>query len=77
MSLWVVDASPLIFLAKLDRLSLLRSGADEILVPGRVLAEVRAQDDPANEAIDRVSEQWLRSVPWTRESRSRRTESWP
>jgi len=29
MSLWVVDASPLIFLAKLERLPLLRAAADD------------------------------------------------
>lgn len=33
MRLWVVDTSPLIFLAKLDRLDLLKRGADQIVVP--------------------------------------------
>lgn len=42
---WVVDSSPLIFLAKLDRLDLLREGADEILAPPAVLQEVRSHPD--------------------------------
>jgi hypothetical protein len=33
MSLWVTDSSPLIFLAKLNRLDLLRQEAQEVLVP--------------------------------------------
>ncbi len=40
MNRWVVDTGPLIFLAKLDRLELLQRGADEILAPPAVLAEV-------------------------------------
>jgi predicted nucleic acid-binding protein len=42
MSRWIADTSPLIFLAKLDRLDLLRKSADEILVPAAVpLASIR------------------------------------
>lgn len=63
MSLWVVDASPLIFLAKIDRLSLLQSSADRILVPDVVLAEIRAQDDSAATRVDQAAEVWLRPVP--------------
>ncbi len=33
MSCWVVDTGPLIFLAQLDHLDLLRHAADEVLVP--------------------------------------------
>jgi len=33
MRLWVVDTSPLIFLAKLDRLDLLQRGTDQIVAP--------------------------------------------
>lgn len=59
MSLWVVDASPLIFLAKIDRLPLLQSSAERILVPDVVLSEVRAGDDLAARRIDRAVEEWL------------------
>jgi len=31
MSLWVIDSSPLIFLAKLNRLSLLRQEAEDLI----------------------------------------------
>lgn len=47
MNLWVADTSPLIFLAKLDRLELLRRAADEILVPQAVIQEVREYKDEA------------------------------
>ncbi|HSS47365.1 MAG TPA: hypothetical protein VLX28_00330 [Thermoanaerobaculia bacterium] len=40
MNLWVIDSSPLIFLAKLSRLDLLQKGAEEILAPPAVLAEI-------------------------------------
>jgi uncharacterized protein len=59
MSRWVVDTGPLIFLAKLDRLDLLQRGADEILVPPTVLAEVRAQHDEATQKIEIASQSWL------------------
>jgi predicted nucleic acid-binding protein len=52
MSLWVIDSSPLIFLAKLDRLDFLRKEAEEILVPPAVLEEVAGQDDEAKRQID-------------------------
>jgi predicted nucleic acid-binding protein len=68
MSLWVVDASPLIFLAKLERLPLLRAAADDILVPGRVLTEIRAQDDPVTALIDRACEGWLQPIAWQGEA---------
>ncbi len=40
MSRWVLDTSPLIFLAKLDRIDLLRAAADELRMPPVVLEEV-------------------------------------
>ncbi len=52
MSVWVVDASPLIFLAKLDRLDLLIKGASQILVPPTVLNEVQAHSDAASSKIE-------------------------
>jgi len=39
---WVVNASPLIFLAQIDKLSLLKELADEALVPFSVRDEVLA-----------------------------------
>jgi predicted nucleic acid-binding protein len=44
---WIVDTSPLIFLAKLRHLDLLREGADTICVPQAVLSEMRAKPDEA------------------------------
>lgn len=62
MSLWVADASPLIFLAKIDRLPLLQGSAERILVPEIVLSEIRAGDDLATARIERAAELWLRPV---------------
>ncbi|MES1244977.1 MAG: DUF3368 domain-containing protein [Acidobacteriota bacterium] len=59
MSLWVVDTSPLIFLAKLDRLDLLQSGADHVVAPQAVLREVREQPDSASEEIEAATKSWL------------------
>jgi predicted nucleic acid-binding protein len=56
---WVVDTSPLLFLAKLGRLDLLRSGADVICVPSAVLAEVRVKSDAATYAIENACQDWL------------------
>ena len=51
---WIVNASPLITLAKIDRLDLLQGLAPAILVPGAVRLEVLAgpQDDPARRALE-------------------------
>jgi predicted nucleic acid-binding protein len=59
MNRWVVDTGPLIFLAKLDRLELLQRGADEILVPPAVLAEVRTLHDEATQKIEVAGQSWL------------------
>ena len=57
MTRWVVDTSPLIFLAKLDRLDLLRKGADEILAPPAVIEEVRAHPEKlCCEVLERQAE---------------------
>ncbi len=42
---WVVNASPLILLGKIRRISLLGDLADEIWLPAKVAAEVRVQPD--------------------------------
>ena len=59
MSLWVTNASPLIFLAKLDRLPLLRSAASKIFVPTTVIEEIAAQKDSAFERVDAALRSWL------------------
>ncbi len=61
MSCWVVDASPLIYLAQLDRLELLRRGADEILAPPTVLRELDAKPDASTPKIEAARRAWLRS----------------
>lgn len=60
MTRWVVDTSPLIFLAKLDRLKLLRRGALEVYVPPKVLEEVGAWSDSPAAVIDHASTGWFR-----------------
>jgi uncharacterized protein len=59
MSLWVVDTSPLIFLAKLNRLDLLEKGADHVVAPQAVLQEVSEQPDSASEEIEAATRSWL------------------
>jgi predicted nucleic acid-binding protein len=56
---WVVDTSPLIFLAKLGHLDLLRGGADTVYIPQAVLNEVRARPDEATQAIEQAALSWL------------------
>jgi predicted nucleic acid-binding protein len=60
MTRWVVDASPLIFLAKLERLALLHQSSGEVYVPPQVLAEIRAQRDSSVGAIEQGVHSWLR-----------------
>lgn len=60
MSLWVVDTSPLIFLAKLDRLDLLRRAADEVVAPPAVFREIDEYPDAASEKIEDAKKSWLR-----------------
>jgi predicted nucleic acid-binding protein len=61
----VVDAGPLLFLARLGRLELLLSGADQVFVPMAVLAEIRQKPDPALESIQTVLGTWLAECPLT------------
>jgi len=60
MTRWIVDASPLIFLAKLDRLDLLRRSATEVLLPAAVLEEVRRLPDEASARVEEAFGSWLR-----------------
>lgn len=48
----VTNASPLVFLAKLGRLSLLQLGVQEVLVPAEVLSEVRAKPDAGAQELE-------------------------
>jgi predicted nucleic acid-binding protein len=52
--LWVVDASPVIALAKVGRLHLLRDLCKELLIPEAVLAEILAgpPSDPSRLAVE-------------------------
>ena len=63
MSLWVTDSSPLIFLAKLNRLDLLRQEAEEVLAPPAVLEEIAEQDDEAKRQIEEAQRTWLEVRP--------------
>lgn len=63
MTVWVVDTSPLIFLAKLGHLDLLREGADTVYIPRAVLEEVRAKPDAAAQSIERACQTWLSVRP--------------
>lgn len=56
MSRWVVDTSPLILLAKIDRLSLLRAGATEIYIPTAVA-------DEAAQQVQSATKEWLTIQP--------------
>lgn len=51
MTGWVVDAGPLIFLAKIQRLPLLYKSADELWIPDAVWDEVHSISDESTEAI--------------------------
>ena len=67
MSQRITNASPLVFLAKLDRIDLLRLGVDEVLVPSAVLAGVRAKPDIATQRLEAHLGNWLRECPMTRQ----------
>lgn len=60
MTLWVVDTSPLLFLAKLERLDLLQQGADSVYIPQAVWEEVCAKPDTAYIQIERAISVWLK-----------------
>lgn len=58
---WVVDASPIILLAKTGHLDLLPAAADNLLIPKAVAEEVRQapSDDPARAWLDADGEQFV------------------
>ena len=59
----IVNTSPLILLAKIGQLDLLRAGVPEIIVPDAVLREVSARGpaDPDSQEVQRAA--WLKFVP--------------
>jgi predicted nucleic acid-binding protein len=59
----IVNASPLILLAKAGQLDLLRAGVPEIIVPDVVFREVGARGpaDPAFQEVQRTT--WLKIIP--------------
>lgn len=57
----VVDASPLIILARAGRLDLLQLAAERIVLPSSVVAEVGAHSDEASRALAETA--WLERVP--------------
>ncbi len=56
----LVDASPLILLARLGHLELLLLGVDEVLVPAVVLAEIRAKRDHSTGQVEQHLDSWLK-----------------
>lgn len=58
---WVVNASPLILLAKAGHLDLLEQSASNVLVPNAVKTEVLA-GPPGDPARDALLRSWGRSV---------------
>lgn len=59
----VVNASPLVVLARAGRLDLLRLLGDRVFVPEAVAAEIRGHSDEAARALD--AEGWIEEVPDT------------
>lgn len=59
MTTWVIDTGPLVFLAKLDRLELLRSSTETVYIPTAVLDEVLVKSDIAAEVVRSATETWL------------------
>lgn len=59
MSVAIVDAGPLIFLARLNRLDLLKMTAEHVFVPTAVLEEIRSKPDPTLSMINGVLGNWL------------------
>jgi predicted nucleic acid-binding protein len=70
----IVDAAPLILLAKIDALELLRVGAEKVFAPSEVLLEVEQGADAAADKVRAVRAQWLLEcqaqapLPFTREA---------
>jgi predicted nucleic acid-binding protein len=61
MKLRVSDTSPLLFLAKLDRLDLLRPTALEITAPEAVFREIQQHPDEASRKLEDARRSWLQA----------------
>ncbi|HEX3528965.1 MAG TPA: DUF3368 domain-containing protein [Thermoanaerobaculia bacterium] len=61
MRIWISDTSPLLFLAKLDRLDLLRQAVGEIMAPEAVFREIKQRHDPASQQIEDARQSWLKA----------------
>ncbi len=61
----IVNASPLILLSKVDHLDLLQVEADELIVPDKVIDEIRAYGgtDSTVQKVQKAA--WLKVVPTT------------
>ncbi len=59
MTAWVADTGPLIFLAKLGHLDLLRCGDAQVYIPQAVLNETRGKLDQATSEIEKARRSWL------------------
>lgn len=68
MTRWVSDASPLIFLAKLQHLDLLYGLTDEVYIPAAVVVEIRAKPDLATQALNDALQQHIQQ--WTVEDQT-------
>jgi len=53
------DTSPLLFLARLNRLELLKSSAEKIYIPDAVLEEINKKQDTATGSIKEILNTWL------------------
>lgn len=58
MSVWVIDAGPLLFLAKLGRLDLLPQTSD-VYIPEAAYVETQQYSDKAAEVIALAAQEWL------------------
>lgn len=60
----VVNASPLILLGKVDKLSLLEELAAELVIPNSVIEEIQEEpgDDPARVWLRSVATSYMRNV---------------
>lgn len=60
MSVWITNTSPLIFLARLNRLDLLQRSADELFTPPAVLREIAERQDESARQVAEARKTWLR-----------------
>lgn len=63
VDVWVCNSSPLISLARIGRLDLIRALAAKILVPATVVREIEAGGDRDNAAQAIKSSTWLQVTP--------------